>query len=991
MEHALIVTSAGLDDLCVRFIVNLPQEELESVERICFQVEEAQWFYEDFIRPLDPDLPSLNLRNFCLRIFQHCPLLSQFSSYHHSTAFSEFLAYKTRVPVRGAIMLNHDMDAVVLVKGWKKGANWSFPRGKINKDEPDLGCAIREVYEETGYDIHGAGLVADDEDVKFIEITMREQHMRLYVFRDVPMESHFEPKTRKEISKVQWYKLSDLPTLKKGRNQQEGKGDDLANNANRFYMVAPFLNPLKKWITQQKKLDRQKENGQAQMAVSSNTHDPDELLAASQTAAPMPDIHVNEMERLLTGLRQSGQIAGRASASEVTEPFPVVIKASTSASPPAQPLLEPSQPLSKQPVVPTASIVDRRKSDALLALLKGEAITGQAQVPQTPMEQIIEHPAMPPSPKHHHTSLERDRVPPVISPTKSPSAHVVSTGVLQQPLNQPTTILAPQGIHTSSALSSKQPFNALSAAPPLQQPNHPQMTEPRTAHTDPITSAPYHRLGDRTVAQASYTSGMPSLIPAANKLPPPKLTSHSSALLNLFKSEQQLEAPSKAPVRLPESAEPLKPVTQGPTTYAENGGQSRGNDVSSAAGHLLPPTSLTSTTRMPGMTNKPELRPRMTESDPNKLTTNPEPVIPPKQDEAYVSDPKVQAAMAALHLSPSPAPTSVDGSTLSRSTHQAALLDLFRKPSAPPAKASEAMRPSLEPPPIPFELSALPSPGHSREPSGVTQPPQVRPKGDQSHVLPMSQPTHTKAVLASRKSPVSATVNGPLNVPQFDMLLKKPSENESIAQNGVSKDTPNPPLRILSLPAQYQSPAVSTPKSTKTDIMTAAPPDVNLSRPPPPVKTTPIAQQQPQALRRPPHLKPSQVDSILSPIEPLPSPKHSFGSGKQTQDHKQSLLSLFNTPPPVMRSAAVSPEALVSPPPIGSASRFSFEEGKKQVREAVPSAGLERKRMNSLASTVGEGGGNMSSGRQTPRTTTTPSERSFLLGYLEGVARGEKR
>ncbi|KAG9828356.1 hypothetical protein KCU98_g14578, partial [Aureobasidium melanogenum] len=60
-----------LDDLCVRFIINLPQEELESVARICFQVEEAQWFYEDFIRPTDPSLPSLNLRDFCLRIFQH--------------------------------------------------------------------------------------------------------------------------------------------------------------------------------------------------------------------------------------------------------------------------------------------------------------------------------------------------------------------------------------------------------------------------------------------------------------------------------------------------------------------------------------------------------------------------------------------------------------------------------------------------------------------------------------------------------------------------------------------------------------------------------------------------------------------------------------------------------------------------------------------------------------------------------------------------------
>jgi mRNA-decapping enzyme subunit 2 len=130
-------------------------------------------------------------------------------------AFEEFLLYKTRVPVRGAIMLNSAMDSVLLVKGWKKSANWSFPRGKINKDEDDLDCAVREVYEETGYDLREAGLVPSDEQVKYIEITMREQHMRLYVFKNVPMDTHFEPRTRKEISKIQWYRLSELPAFRR--------------------------------------------------------------------------------------------------------------------------------------------------------------------------------------------------------------------------------------------------------------------------------------------------------------------------------------------------------------------------------------------------------------------------------------------------------------------------------------------------------------------------------------------------------------------------------------------------------------------------------------------------------------------------------------------------------------------------------------------------------------------------------------------------------
>ncbi|KAH0559836.1 hypothetical protein GP486_003645 [Trichoglossum hirsutum] len=263
-----------LDDLCVRFIINLPQEELESVERICFQVEEAQWFYEDFIRPLDPNLPSLNLKQFSLRIFQHCPLFSEFSPYHHTQAFSEFLAYKTRVPVRGAIMLNEEMDQVVLVKGWKKGANWSFPRGKINKDEKDLDCAVREVYEETGFDARQAGVVPEDSEVKYIEVTMREQNMRLYVFRGIPMDTDFQPRTRKEISKIQWHRLSELPTFKKNKqNQSENDNDTLSLNANKFYMVAPFLKPLKAWIAAQKKLDGKKGSAAKHLAPTIQTED----------------------------------------------------------------------------------------------------------------------------------------------------------------------------------------------------------------------------------------------------------------------------------------------------------------------------------------------------------------------------------------------------------------------------------------------------------------------------------------------------------------------------------------------------------------------------------------------------------------------------------------------------------------------------------------------------------------------------------------------
>ncbi|EME85461.1 uncharacterized protein MYCFIDRAFT_40859, partial [Pseudocercospora fijiensis CIRAD86] len=239
-----------LDDLTVRFLLNLPPDELSSVPRLCFQVEEAQWFYEDFIRPANPQLPSLNLREFCMVLFRHCPLLSGYNVAQHTAAYEEFLSYKVRVPVRGAILMDDSMDKVLLVRGWKKGASWSFPRGKINKDEDDLDCAAREVYEETGFDVKAAGLVESNQQgdgkVKSITVTMREQQMQLFLFRGVSLDTYFEPRTRKEISKIQWYNVRDLPGYKKQKGVT-GHGQGAAQTS-KFYMVAPFMGPLKKWI-----------------------------------------------------------------------------------------------------------------------------------------------------------------------------------------------------------------------------------------------------------------------------------------------------------------------------------------------------------------------------------------------------------------------------------------------------------------------------------------------------------------------------------------------------------------------------------------------------------------------------------------------------------------------------------------------------------------------------------------------------------------------
>ncbi|KAG0376118.1 mRNA-decapping enzyme subunit 2 [Mortierella sp. AD032] len=255
-----------LDDLSSRFIINVPDEELASVERICFQIEQAHWFYEDFIREQNPALPSFNLKSFSAKFFQHCPLLHEWAN-EHETAFANFMEYKIRVPVCGAIILNDAMDKCILVKGWTARSGWGFPKGKINKDEPDSSCAVREVWEETGFD---ATEKIQDED--YVEQTIKDQRIRLYIIKSVPESTVFEPQTRKEISKIEWHFIADLPTSKpkpieKGTHSGRESGTERSNgikNPSRYYMVTPFVHKLKNWIITQRRSNKRGPNNKSQ-------------------------------------------------------------------------------------------------------------------------------------------------------------------------------------------------------------------------------------------------------------------------------------------------------------------------------------------------------------------------------------------------------------------------------------------------------------------------------------------------------------------------------------------------------------------------------------------------------------------------------------------------------------------------------------------------------------------------------------------------------
>eukprot|EP00761_Pharyngomonas_kirbyi_P011787 gb/GECH01011813.1/.p1 GENE.gb/GECH01011813.1/~~gb/GECH01011813.1/.p1 ORF type:complete len:349 (+),score=82.49 gb/GECH01011813.1/:1-1047(+) len=228
-----------LDDLCCRFLLNIPHAEYESFERLFFQIEEAHWFYLDFYTSKYSHLPKLSLRDFGAKIFSHCPILREFYSVADEV-FNTFQNYKYQVPVNGAIILNKDLSKVLLVKGWKASC-WNFPRGKLSYGENDMECAIREVKEEIGFDIRP--FVKKD---RFINLNLRNQPTKLFIAPGVSEdEVSFVPQTRKEISAIKWHYLEQLP-------HTNPRNSPSVRKSNRFFRIVPFLRELSKWLHDRK-------------------------------------------------------------------------------------------------------------------------------------------------------------------------------------------------------------------------------------------------------------------------------------------------------------------------------------------------------------------------------------------------------------------------------------------------------------------------------------------------------------------------------------------------------------------------------------------------------------------------------------------------------------------------------------------------------------------------------------------------------------------
>ena len=222
-------------DLDSRFLVNLPDEELASFERIMFQLQQAHWFYLDWYSDKNPSLPRFSYKSFCETYFKHIPTFKAHLS-KFEQVYASFNQYLNAVPVCGCVLVNPAMTDVVMVRSCVINV-WGFPRGKLDANEDEVTCAIREVEEEVGFDCRawfkGYELVPQQQQQSqqgsltrqvssestssissqhpsYIEVQSSSKVIRLYILQNVPMNTVFKTKTRHEIAEIAWIPISSL-------------------------------------------------------------------------------------------------------------------------------------------------------------------------------------------------------------------------------------------------------------------------------------------------------------------------------------------------------------------------------------------------------------------------------------------------------------------------------------------------------------------------------------------------------------------------------------------------------------------------------------------------------------------------------------------------------------------------------------------------------------------------------------------------------------
>lgn len=126
----------------------------------------------------------------------------------------ETLKSKLDVVIAGGGLVFNERDELLMI--FRRG-KWDLPKGKLDKGEKLIECAVREVEEETGVRIQQV----DDEVIITYHAYLHKGKMCLkkagwFVMDAAPQQTKLTPQTEEDIEQVLWVPRNEIAGYKDG-------------------------------------------------------------------------------------------------------------------------------------------------------------------------------------------------------------------------------------------------------------------------------------------------------------------------------------------------------------------------------------------------------------------------------------------------------------------------------------------------------------------------------------------------------------------------------------------------------------------------------------------------------------------------------------------------------------------------------------------------------------------------------------------------------
>jgi mRNA-decapping enzyme subunit 2 len=217
-----------------KFMLKMTEEEKRDMNKVCNNIQLLYWsLYDSDYRHLLVSLKIPDFKRFVRYIFERDGVLRS-QVLNVNAIYNKWQRRRAAIKTYGCILINETCDKVVLVQVVGGESRWSFPKGKIEENETEIECAVREVNEETGYNCESS-IDAN----KWIEHSgKRKKYCKLFIIYGVDEKFKFEPKVKYEILDLKWHSISDI--LYK-------------SNSVEYCLVQPFMKELLLLINRKRK------------------------------------------------------------------------------------------------------------------------------------------------------------------------------------------------------------------------------------------------------------------------------------------------------------------------------------------------------------------------------------------------------------------------------------------------------------------------------------------------------------------------------------------------------------------------------------------------------------------------------------------------------------------------------------------------------------------------------------------------------------------